>query len=76
MYFPDLIARELDRRSAQDLADAVGCSAQTVRTWRTGFTRPHASQLRALRDALGISADELVESLADHDPESDHGAVA
>ena len=42
----------------QDLASAVGCDVRTVRRWECG-SRPLTRHMPALREALGISLEEM-----------------
>lgn len=52
-------ARRLVRgMERQDLASAVGCDVRTVRRWESG-SRPLARHFPALREALGISIEDM-----------------
>ena len=49
------VVRGMER---QDLASAVGCDVRTVRRWECG-SRPLTRHMPALREALGISLEEM-----------------
>ena len=62
-------ARDAAGISITELADRAGLSISTVYGYETGRRTPHADQLGALANALGVSADYL---LGDHSLEVDH----
>ena len=58
---PLMRLRNLRRMTQEDLAIAMGVSAQTISNWETGTTTPKLSlaDWRKLAGLLGLSIDEL-----------------
>ena len=52
--------RIANRLSQRELADRLGISYQAVSKWERGVSFPDILLIPALCDALGISADELL----------------
>lgn len=50
--------------SQRELAERAGVSETTIVKLELGATRPHPSTLRKIADALGISAEEMAETVA------------
>lgn len=64
-----IAARESAGITQTALADRSGLSIAAIQSYETGRRTPHADQLGALANALGVSADYL---LGSHSLEVDH----
>lgn len=49
--------------SQKELADAIGTSQPRLSTWENGSEKPGFDSIKRLRDALKVSADQIVEAL-------------
>lgn len=52
--------RTRDGVSREEVARKLEVSAMTIRNWENGNTEPSASQIKALADLFGVSADYLL----------------
>lgn len=52
--------RDRDGVSREAVARQMGVSAMTIRNWEKGDTEPSASQVRALAELFGVSADYIL----------------
>lgn len=52
------------------VAEAIGVSRQAVSKWENGTTDPSTSNLIALANLYGVSAEELLKEAAEHSGES------
>lgn len=57
--------RERDGVSREAVARQLGVSAMTIRNWEKGDTEPSASQVRALAELFGVSADYILGGVRD-----------
>ena len=48
------------------VAESLGVSRQAVSKWENGTTDPSTSNLMAIAQLYGISADELLRTVSDH----------
>ena len=55
------------------VAESLGVSRQAVSKWETGIADPSTSNLLALAKLFGISAEELLRSVEQEDPEAENG---
>ena len=55
------------------VAESLGVSRQAVSKWETGTADPSTSNLLALAKLFGISAEELLRSVEQEDPEAENG---
>lgn len=55
------------------VAESLGVSRQAVSKWETGTADPSTSNLLALAKLFGISAEELLHSVEQEDPEAENG---
>ncbi len=49
----------MGRRSAYNVAEAIGVAASTIKNWRAGKSEPSVSNLAALAEFLGVSLEWL-----------------
>lgn len=62
--------------SQEQLAEKLGVSRQAVSKWETGEASPEVNKLRALADALGVTADELLSPEAPPEARQEKAASA
>ena len=55
------------------VAESLGVSRQAVSKWETGTADPSTSNLLALAQLFGISAEELLRSVEQEGPEAENG---
>lgn len=58
MRLEELRAR--DNVSREEVARRLCVSYMTVRNWEKGVTEPSASQIKAMADTFGVTADYLI----------------
>ncbi len=62
--------RERKMLTQADLAKAVGISRQgTISKWETSEDRPRVAHMRQLCEVLGVTPDELLSALDQHEGE-------
>lgn len=58
MRLEELRAR--DNVSREEVARQLCVSCMTIRNWEKGVTEPSASQIKAMADMFGVTADYLI----------------
>lgn len=69
MFHDNLIhLRKLQKMTQEDLAEALGCSRQTISKWETGESLPDLKQSRRLAELFGVSLDDLADETPGQTP--------
>lgn len=56
-----IVSRQNNDMTQTEVADEIGCHTSSVSDWENGRTMPSIASLRRLCEALGVSADYLLD---------------